>query len=55
MSRNRFQELYMRVRIYGENVKGPYAKVEPLSSHIQEVNLGVWKPERNLAIDEIIV
>jgi len=30
-------------------------QVEPLSTHIQEVNLGVWKPGRDLAVDEIIV
>jgi Transposase IS4 len=27
MSRNRFQELHMRVRVHGEEAEGPYAKV----------------------------
>jgi hypothetical protein len=27
MSRNRFQELYMRVRLAGKEAEGPYAKV----------------------------
>jgi len=27
MSRDRFQELYMRVRLAGRDAKGPYAKV----------------------------
>ncbi|PMD58631.1 uncharacterized protein K444DRAFT_613526, partial [Hyaloscypha bicolor E] len=53
ISRNRFQELHMRMRIFGENIKGPYVKVEPLSLHIQEINLGIWKPGRDLAINEI--
>ena len=30
MSRDRFQELYMCMRIYGEDVEGPYAKVSKL-------------------------
>jgi len=34
MSRNRFQELHMRVRIYGENVEGPYAKVSKIDSFL---------------------
>ncbi|PMD61540.1 uncharacterized protein K444DRAFT_611794, partial [Hyaloscypha bicolor E] len=54
MSRDRFQELHMRVRFHGNQEQGPYEKVEALSTHIQEVNLGVWKPGRDLAIDEII-
>jgi len=29
--------------------------VEAFSAHIQEVNLRVWKPGRDLAVDEIIV
>jgi hypothetical protein len=27
LSRNRFQELYMRMKMHGEEAKGPYAKV----------------------------
>jgi hypothetical protein len=34
MSRNRFQELHMRVRMHGENVEGPYAKVSKLNSFL---------------------
>jgi hypothetical protein len=30
-------------------------QIEPLSTHIQEVNLRVWKPGRDLVVDEIIV
>ena len=30
MSRDRFQELYIYMRIYGEDVEGPYAKVSKL-------------------------
>ncbi|KAF8846478.1 hypothetical protein BDZ45DRAFT_812295 [Acephala macrosclerotiorum] len=55
MSRDRFQELHIRVRIYGEDAKGPYAKVEPLSAYIQDVNLRVWKPGRDLAIEGMVV
>jgi hypothetical protein len=30
-------------------------QIEPLSTYIQEVNLRVWKPGRDLAVDEIII
>jgi hypothetical protein len=29
ISRDRFQELHMRVRLVGKEAKGPYAKVSP--------------------------
>jgi hypothetical protein len=33
MSRDRFQELHMRVRVYDEVAKGPYAKVSNALGH----------------------
>jgi hypothetical protein len=30
-------------------------QIEPLSTHIHEVQLRIWKPGRDLAVDEIIV
>ena len=32
ISRNRFQELHIRVRIHGKDVEGPYAKVSKIDS-----------------------
>jgi hypothetical protein len=34
LSRNRFQELHMRMRFYGNQEQGPYAKVAPRSLFI---------------------
>ncbi len=73
ISRNRFQELYIRIRFYRPEVKAVYrkaytplsllsylysliyAQVDLLSRHIQEVNLRVQKPRRDLVVDKIIV
>ena len=34
ISRNRFQELYIHMRIYRENVKGPYTKVSKIDGFL---------------------
>ncbi|PVH69726.1 hypothetical protein DL98DRAFT_578195, partial [Cadophora sp. DSE1049] len=52
MSRDRFQELHMRVRLAGNEASGPYQRVDKLSEHVQDVNLSVYVPGRDVAVDE---
>ncbi|CZT42026.1 uncharacterized protein RSE6_01854 [Rhynchosporium secalis] len=55
MARDRFQELHIRVRIAGNKVSGPYKRVDTLSDHAQDMNLSVYVPGRDLAIDECMI
>ncbi|PVH67331.1 hypothetical protein DL98DRAFT_579274 [Cadophora sp. DSE1049] len=53
MLRDRFQELHMRVRLAGDKASGPYQRVNKLSEHVQDVNLSVYIPGRDVAVDEL--
>ncbi|CZT13758.1 uncharacterized protein RCO7_07121 [Rhynchosporium graminicola] len=55
MARDRFQELHMRFRLEGLDAEGPYERVSALSAHIQAVNLSVWTPGRDVAVDEMMI
>lgn len=54
MGRDRFQALYKYCRWSPITVKDIYEKVSKISEHIQRINLQLWQPGRDLAIDEAI-
>jgi hypothetical protein len=54
MSRDRFKELLISFRYVPQSVTDMYEKVAPLSDYIIRVNLRIWVPRRDLAIDGAI-
>ncbi|CZT44247.1 uncharacterized protein RSE6_04384 [Rhynchosporium secalis] len=45
----------MRFRLAGADAEGPYERVFILSDYIQAVNLSVWTPGRDIAVDEMMI
>lgn len=52
MARHRYSQLYLRYRCTPHTTQDVFEKIDLLSDHIQGVNLQLWKPGRDLAIDE---
>ena len=56
MSHDRFLLLYRRFSIWDTTTKiSIFEKIDPWSTHIQDISMQLWKPGSHVAVDEAMV